>query len=171
MKSTASDFHDRAHTGMEKYDYIICAVCGAMFSYLSQKFQPSKLTWLGDYLDPLALVLLGLAFWFGLRRIRAFNWALGLNAQLAENTKRRDCLLRALSERTLPIDEHGKEQSLDAAPKEVAIRNENIIKLRRLRDENAGPEAEECSKRRDYLLVAAFVCALAAKIVIPFHPI
>ena len=42
-KPVTSELYKRGHEAVEKYDYFICDVTGAIFSYEIQNFSPKKL--------------------------------------------------------------------------------------------------------------------------------
>jgi len=91
MHEISKAIYDRGDSGsVEKFDYFVCSVAGALFAYVGQNYTPHKLDSTYSVLTPLALVYLILSFGFGFRRIYIANIAKKLNKEFVK--EHGDCI-------------------------------------------------------------------------------
>jgi hypothetical protein len=90
MHEISKAIYDRGNTdSVEKFDYFIVSVAGALFAYVGQSYVPHKFDSVFSALMPLALVYLILAFVFGCRRIYLANIGKKLNKECVKEHE--DC--------------------------------------------------------------------------------
>src|ERR1035437_1606045 len=82
MNEISKAIYEREHTSVEKFDYFVCSVAGALFAYIGQTYTPHKLDSLHSVLMPLALLYLTLCFGFGFKRIQLSNIGTKLNKEV-----------------------------------------------------------------------------------------
>ncbi len=175
MHEISKAIYDRGNTdSVEKFDYFIVSVAGALFAYVGQGYVPHKFDSVFSALMPLALVFLILAFVFGCRRIYLANIGKKLNKEFVKEHE--DC--RNLTE---TIDKYHSSQTLVAPFDKITGKTVTIEYLTERRDKKIAYKKElerkarlkikwanSHEKFRDICLVLGFVLILAAKIFQPY---
>lgn len=90
MHEIAKAIYTRESTAVEKYDYFVCGVAGALFAYVGQNYTPQKFETIYSFLTPLALIFLTSSFIFGSQRIYLANLGIKLNKQFIKEHE--DCI-------------------------------------------------------------------------------
>jgi hypothetical protein len=95
---------DKAHSVFEagreaqqKFDYFVTGLTGAVLSYVSQNFSPHRIGMNPESLNPLALVLLGVSFFCGFKRIETSTLVMQLNFQMLDAEERSTAAVGHLS--------------------------------------------------------------------------
>ena len=71
--------YDEYFKSAQKFDYFVTGISGALFAYIAQTYQPREIRFSPDTLEPVALLFLALAFFFGMKRIEAGVTSSGSN--------------------------------------------------------------------------------------------
>ena len=77
--------YKKAIEAADKFDYFVCTVAGAIFAYSAQHYSPRRLDFDWPLLEPISLLLLALAFYFGLKRIEASRTVTQINHGLVDS--------------------------------------------------------------------------------------
>lgn len=64
------DLFKRGYEAVETFDYYICAVIGAVVAYEMEHFSAHKFGWNLYLIEPIALLVLGVSFGFGVARLQ-----------------------------------------------------------------------------------------------------
>lgn len=83
-KPVTMELYKRGQEAVEKFDYFVCGVTGAVFSYEIHNYSPEKLRFDFSLFEPLSLLLLAVAFIFGLKRLSTASLAANLNHRLID---------------------------------------------------------------------------------------
>jgi hypothetical protein len=81
---TALELFRKGHEAADKFDYFVCTVAGAIFAYSAQHYSPRRLDFDWPLLEPISLLLLALAFYFGLKRIEASRTVTQINHSVVD---------------------------------------------------------------------------------------
>jgi hypothetical protein len=68
-KPPTYELYSKSRDSLEKFDYFICSVAGAIFAYVAQHYTPKVLAIDAATLEPVSLVLLAASFFCGIKRI------------------------------------------------------------------------------------------------------
>lgn len=86
----------RSVEGQNKFEYFVTGVAGALFAYIAQTYTPKALEWGPQSLEPLSLLLLSLAFFFGLKRIEATVEISRLNFEMLDSNEKAGNMAEAI---------------------------------------------------------------------------
>src|SRR5688572_20911760 len=78
------ELYSKQHEAGLKFDYFVCGVAGAIFAYISQNYAPQKLALDFPLLEPISLLLIAAAFYFGIKRLEAARTLVTMNHQVAD---------------------------------------------------------------------------------------
>jgi hypothetical protein len=175
MHEISKAIYDRGNTdSVEKFDYFIVGLAGALFAYIGQNYVPHKFDSAYSTLTPLALLYLILAFVFGCRRIYLANIGKKLNKEFVKEHE--DC--RHLTE---TIDKYHSSQTLVAPIDKITGETVSIEFLTKRREKKLAYKhelerkarlkikwANSYERFRDICLVLGFILILAAKVFQPY---
>jgi hypothetical protein len=171
MSNRSIDAFARAHESLEKFDYFICGVGGALFAYLGQHYLPKKFELGPSAFEPLALVLLATSFFVGLKRVEVINYLMQLNAQMLDAAEQAGGRLQALVQGPGPYfnsvgGEVTDRQTVESERVEYLQFKEAIEK--KLTEGRA--KAIKLYHIRNTFLVLGFVSIFLAKVLQPYFP-
>jgi hypothetical protein len=174
MNEISKAIYTRESTSVEKFDYFVCSVAGALFAYVGQTYTPHKLDTSFSMLMPVALAYLTLCFFFAFRRIQLANIGIKLNKDVIKENQ--DCIhiteqLNAHAASKVPVKIIDSATGKDTTPKLLSERRDK--KLAKMK------EMEKLARRkikwansfeyfRDICLLLAFLMIIAAKILQPY---
>jgi|GEM_PF-1034553 len=176
MHEISKAIYDRGNTdSVEKFDYFVCSVAGALFAYVGQNYTPHKFDSTYSTLMPLALVYLILSFVFVCRRIYLANIGKKLNKEFVKEHE--DC--KHLTETT--IDAYNASATPVAPRDKISGKVVTIEFLAERRDKKLAFKSELERKSRlkfkwanyhehfrDVSLILGFILILAAKVFQPY---
>jgi hypothetical protein len=79
IKDALLSVNQKEHESVEKYDYFICGMAGALFAYIGQTYTPKRFDCWYSLLTPLALLSLTVCIGCGLRRMHISNIVTKMN--------------------------------------------------------------------------------------------
>ena len=158
--------------GEDKFDYFVCGVAGALFTYVGQTYTPQKLTHWFNAFEPIALLLLATSFFVGLRRIEAVLTMKRINHKFLHASEGAGYMTKALAESSpsaLHYTEGGQirnTQQIEAERKRqmtIAKECETVLSQQRIK-------VRSLYKLRNNLLILGFIAIFCAKISQPYLP-
>jgi hypothetical protein len=168
--SRSIEIFGRAQASSEKFDYFVCGVAGTLFAYIAQTYQPERLNLGTSSLEPISLVLLGLAFYFGIKQIEVSVAIKKLNFQSLNAAENVEKLAGGLRQQVDPVEfENG-----DKMPRVLVetLRRENADAQKKS-SEQLQLKIEKMSslgKIRDRFLLLGFLAIFIAKLLEPYFP-
>ena len=75
----ATLLYKASQEAQQKFEYFLTGAIGAMFAYIAQTYTPQKIDLSASTLEPVALLLLAVSFFLGLRRINCIYHILGMS--------------------------------------------------------------------------------------------
>jgi hypothetical protein len=167
--STVMDLFKRGYEAVETLDYYLCAVIGAVFAYEMEHFSPHKMHWDLYLIEPVALVVLGFSFVFGIARLQAAALAATWNHK-SEDAKQK------ISQLNMQIQWPTGHRFIDG---QLLVRKELIdardtlskwVPILNKRMALADELATAALILRNIALLLGFVAIFAAKIAQPYAP-
>jgi hypothetical protein len=156
--------------GQQKFDYFISGFTGALFAYTAQTYIPQRLDFGPSAIEPFALLLLALSFFFGLKRIETTNLARALNHDALDAAQKAGNLTEALGRGTARgFNPHSGEIMTQ---ENIAYRRElNIALSKQAEDEfnKVAARGERYYNFRNLFLQAGFLAILVAKLLEPYR--
>lgn len=155
----------------QKFDYFITGLTGTLFAYIVQTYTPQKLSLAASSAEPIALILLMLSFFFGLKRIEIAMVAMRLNHKSLDAAEKAGELTQAIidggatgfntetGELLNVTDLHKRRTFYMKKAKEVEDKTESVL--------NKALKYYNC---RNFFLVAGFLVILAGKLIQPYFP-
>jgi hypothetical protein len=161
------ELYKRGNEAVEKFDYFICGVTGAAFSYQIQHYDPKVLRFDSHALEPLSLLLLGLSFFFGVNRLAASSLAANINHRMEDARDKAEQCARMLENPSVAREISGRSINVD----EMKAMHLNFVvawnNLQKPLDEVAA-RAKRYYRWRDRFLIAGFVAIFLAKVLQPY---
>jgi len=160
-----------AHQSIEKFDYFICGLAGALFAYIGEHYSPRKLDFGISALEPMALFFLASSFLFGLKRIEWNTCVKKVNAAMLDAAEKAGSTIEVLSKpRTTGV--YINSETGDAYDAE-ALRRRHAVYLKQRADleptlNKAMRKANRYYEIRDILLLLGFLMIFLAKILQPY---
>ena len=167
-KPATIELFKRGTDAGDKFDYFVCGVTGAVFSYEIQHYLPQKIGWHFYLLEPLSLLLLVLAFFFGLRRLATSSLAARLNHRLIDVEDKIEQLCGIL-------DDPKSHKDLSREPVDVPriqeLHRQHLEARTKLSQLLSGVEikASKYYKLRDGFLLFGFAAIFLAKVLQPYE--
>jgi hypothetical protein len=87
-----------ASEGQQKFDYFITGLNGAIFAYLVQAFEPERFGWNTATLEALALILLAISFFIGLKRLESVVVLMNLNHEFLAASEKAGQITKIIAE-------------------------------------------------------------------------
>lgn len=148
---------------VEKFDYFILGVTGALCAYISQVYKPAKLGVNPASLELLALTLLVAAAVAGFRRVESTIQVTSLNHHYLRANEERGVLISKSNGGPLINESTGDILSPDMAARHVETMTQSI-RLLHQQLEKARSAAERSYNVRNMLLIVGFSTLVAAKV-------
>jgi len=158
-----------AREAQQKFDYFIAGVAGALFAYIAQTYTPKKISFTPASLEPLALVFLALAFFYGMKRIENTVVVMRLNHEMLDAEEKAGSMTEAMASGiSHGFNPHSGE--LISATELPALREFYRQQARSARDqaEVASIKGERFYTRRNQFLFAGFVAIFLTKLLQPY---
>lgn len=164
---TVLEIYKKGHEAADKFDYFVCTVAGAIFAYDAEHYTPKHFGFDFYLLEPISLLLLAMAFVFGLKRIESVRTTTLLNHNMV------DCTLRAkelsqMLENQVPIRNYAGQLR---DPAEVRRERQSFVDdvkkysaMNRVEMLRAG----KFQRLRDLFLIAGFAAIFLAKVLKPY---
>lgn len=155
----------------QKLDAFLVGICGALFAYIGQTYEPRKLALDASLFDPISLILLAVAFFAGLKRMEAFINCSRFNFHILDAGKNIGGLMEiAASGRTEGFfKSSGETFSIDQLPKRLAAYKRQKSEARILFDREAAKALRYYNLRNAFLLLG-FLVILASRLATPYMP-
>lgn len=158
-----------AREAQQKFDYFVTGVAGALFAYIAQTYTPKKIAFTPAALEPLGLICLALAFYFGMRRIEKTMIVMRLNHEMLDFQEKAGNMTQALAQASGPgFNLHTGEF---VQFHELSARREEYMRKAQWAQseaELASSAAERHYSRRNLFLFAGFVAIFLAKLLLPY---
>lgn len=170
QKST--QLYHAAREAQQKFDYFVAGTAGALFAYVAQTYTPRKLHFGPTALEPLALVFLALAFYFGMKRIESTSRVMRLNQIEISEAEMAGNLTKAISEATGATGynpESGEIVSLAELPARREAHMRAAAEAERLY-KAAVDKGDRFFRLRNVCMYLGFAAIFAAKLLQPYEP-
>jgi hypothetical protein len=154
--------------GEQKFDYFVTGVAGALFAYLATNYTPRKLSISPDSLEPLSLIFLALAFFYGMKRIQSVVVSMRENHDMLDHQERAGNATEAMSSGSSGFNSLSGEMIHFS---ELPSRREFHMRMAqeaRSRVEVAAENTLDYYRRRNMFLYFGFVAILLHKLLIPY---
>ena len=148
---------------VEKFDYFILGVTGALCAYISQVYRPAKLGVNPASLELLALTLLVASAVAGFRRVESTIQVTSLNHRYLRANEERGVLISKSNGGPLINESTGNILSPDMVAQHVETMTQSIPLLHQ-QLEKARSAAERSYNVRNMLLIVGFSALVAAKV-------
>lgn len=148
---------------VEKFDYFILGVTGALCAYISQVYKPAQVDLNPGTLELLALLLLVAAAVAGFRRVESTILVTSLNHRYLRAQEERGVLISKANGGHLINESTGDILSPDMVAHQIQVATELIPALR-TQLESARNAAERSYGLRNALLFVGFSALVAAKV-------
>ena len=161
------EIYKKAHAAADKFDYFVCTVAGAIFTYDAEHYVPRRLDFSFHSLESVSLLLLPLAFICGVQKLRYSVRGTHINHGLNDSEEKSLKLARELDD-----DKKAKEPQYCEASRQMML--QDIHKHRANVDILAAQlsKVDAVGRRwylaRDILLVAGFVAIYLSKVLQPY---
>lgn len=161
--------HKAAQEAQQKFEYFFTGAVGAMFAYTAQTYESQKFESFSNFLEPAALLMLALAFFFGLRRLDCLYRILGMNYEelhAAANAK----------ELSKALEQAGRSgQALSSEQEEFRKEWEAKRDASVIREKQAGVHLKTLNQKsrffynaRNILMVCGLLTIVVAKVLEPY---
>jgi hypothetical protein len=161
-----------AYTGSkeseQKFDYFLTGLTGVLFAYIAQTYTPRKLNFSPDSLEPLSLVFLGLAFFYGLKRIESSVCVHRDNHSMLDHQEKAGEMTKAIGSSSSGFNpETGEMIHVSELPlrRDFHIRHAEAAEIRVRKSADAG--ANHYTKRNIFLY-AGFAAIFLSKVLQPY---
>lgn len=154
--------------GSQKFGYFVTGVCGALFVYIAQTYEPQKIELSPSTLEPLSLVFLALAFFFGMKRIESGLSCSGENYSSLDAGEKAGNITEAFGRSAAGFNPHSGEV---IHPSQIASQREKHMRraaAARMRADIASTKAERYYSYRNLFLYGGFAAILLSKILLPY---
>lgn len=158
----------QATESREKFDYFVCSVAGALFAYVGQNYIPAKLDFSPVLFEPLALLLLVISFFAGLKRIEGGGTIKKLNMHCLDLGEKAGEMTKIVSSAQPGFNTESGQWIEPTTAQE--LRRIYIEKVKDLEDEieSHGKKGLFAYEVRNACLAGGFLALLAAKILKPY---
>lgn len=164
MSTERSDkVYETWRQAVEKFDYFILGVTGALCAYISQVYKPSQIGLNPGTLELLALLLLVASAVAGFRRVESTIQVTSLNHRYLRAQEERGVLISRANGGHLINESTGDILSPEVVAHQVQLATEAIPALR-TQLESARNAAESSYSTRNGLLFVGFSALVAAKV-------
>ena len=164
MPTERSDkVYENWRQAVEKFDYFILGVTGALCAYISQVYKPSQIDLNPGTLELLALLLLVASAVTGFRRIESTIQVTLLNHRYLRAQEERGVLVSKANGGRLLNTSTGESLSPEMVAQQIQLATESITALR-IQLESAGNAAKSSYSTRNGLLFFGFSALVAAKV-------
>jgi hypothetical protein len=162
-----------ARDSLNKFDYFVCGVAGAIFAYIVKDYRPLKLEFGISLLEPFALLSLAFSFFAGVKRLEVTNTVNTLNHIMLDSGERAGKLASELRDTEAA-------QFLNASSGETFDRKtaEREYAQQIQRAEKASAEIQEWKvkgrrwyKLRNASLSLGFLTILCARVLQPYQTV
>jgi hypothetical protein len=172
MSDRSTDIYGLAHASIEKFDYFICGVTGALFAYLSQTYQPHKIEDAFSILQISSLLLLAASFYAGMKRIQFFILMTRINHEALSASEAAGKITTSLFEYSGANVFHNQGSGELKKPEE--LERKRVDHLKQAKDlEGSFPMVRKkaiCYGRvREGFLLAGFATILLSKVWQPYQ--
>lgn len=169
MSKEKDTLYKHHYEAEQKYDYFIVGLAGAMFAYIVQTYVPAKIEFSPSVLEPVSLILLGFAFFVGLKRIEQVKVGVRLNHEYLNSKEQAKMLTNALQSESSSIigSESGEPVSKEEISKRKKKHLERIDQCSEGMKRNANA-SERTYRIRNYLVMAGFGSIFLAKVLQPY---
>lgn len=153
--------YKKAHEAADKFDYFVCSVAGAIFAYDAEHYIPRRFGFDVHLFEPVSLLLLALAFFFGLQKLEHSVHGTHINHDLNDS-----------EEKSCQLAEMLKDPKYDEAARQILLRDIQKHRLRVNTLETQLTKASVLARRnyiwRDTFLILGFLAILCAKFLEPY---
>jgi hypothetical protein len=155
--------------GIQKFDYFVSGLTGAIFAYVAQTYSPKQLGFGASSIEPLALVLLAISFFIGLKRIESSNVMMRVNHEMLDASEKAGQAATAL--------DSGMALARDALSGKIVSRDQLEFNRRYQMDRSekaaealqaVRAKGDRHYRHRDLFLILGFIAILLAKILQPY---
>jgi hypothetical protein len=172
MSDRSSDIYGMAHASIEKFDYFICGVTGALFAYLSQTYQPHKIEDAFSILQISSLLLLAVSFYAGIKRIQFFILMTRINHEFLSASEAAGKITTSLFEYPGANVFHNQGSGELKKPDDLERKREDD--LRRAKELEASfplvrRKAIRYGRVRETFLLLGFLTILVSKVAQPYQ--
>ena len=153
----------------EAFDYFVCGVAGAIFTYIVKDYSAQKLAFDASALHPVALLFLGASFFAGLKRIETAIRCASYDIMRLRAIEKADDLGKALREYPAPsfdpktLQQHTPDSLLQE--RQLCLAEEGVAE-KLLKEENT--KGALYQKLRNTFLILGFATIFFAKILQPY---
>jgi len=171
MNDRSADVYGMTHAATEKFEYFICGVTGAIFAYITQTYQPQKLDNIFSVIQTVALVILAVSFFAGIRRIQLFNLKTRLNHALLEASEKAGRATSALAgnpAESFHNEGTGEWTTREDLERRRAVYMEEAHKMEaKLRSVQS--KASRCGRVRNFFLLLGILTIFVSKVLQPYQ--
>ncbi len=153
----------------QKFDAFLVGICGALFAYIAQTYVPRKLALDPSIFDPLALVLLAISFFAGLKRMEAMMQASRFNFHILDSGKNIGSLMEIQAKGVTDgfFKSSGEILSVSEIPKVLDAYEKKRREARTLFEKSA-TTAQRCYRIRNLFLLLGFASIFLSKLLSPY---
>jgi hypothetical protein len=161
---------DRTHKALEKFDYYLCTVAGALFAYIVQTSPPQRLDNFFSIFQTVSLLLLAASFCCGIKRIQTANLVTRLDYEYLEAREISEKMTAALR---AGVSHYENDTTGEVVPRE-SIESKRKDLVRDMTEKNSHvPTRKKWARRlgmaQFYFLLVGFLIILLAKVLQPYQ--
>ena len=162
---------ERGHQSIEKFNYFLCTVAGALFAYIAQTYTPQKLDNFFSVLQTISLLLLAVSFCCGIIRIQTANMITRLDYEYLEACK----IIANLDENLKSGLAHFKNNTTGETVTRESLQSRRDSLVKEMLEKNGHiPNKKSLARHLGtaqlYLLLAGFLIIFVAKVFQPYQP-
>jgi len=151
-----------------KFDYFVCGVSGAIFTYVIKDYSPKRLGFNSSLFETVALIFLAASFYFGIKRIERNLTCLSTNHQKLFHDSDVRRMLLSLSQNQEHYQTSTGIVNRSELQQRIAISVEKI-KAAEIAGEKARGQALRFYNHRNTCLILGFLTIFLAKVLLPYE--
>jgi hypothetical protein len=161
---------ERTHKALEKFDYYLCTVAGALFAYIVQTSTSHRLDNFFSIFQTVSLLLLAASFCCGIKRIQTANMVTRLDYEYLEA---REILEKMTAALRAGVSHYENDTTGEVVPREL-IESKRKDLVSDMAEKNSHvPTRKKWARRlgmaQFYFLLFGFLIILLAKVLQPYQ--